>query len=113
MNTEFADYIKSAAELVPPECPIVLDIIGDGLSKEEKKTVEEVVRDECAYHLGMVEKEENRHTRTFAFMLIGLIISGILLWLTRTLEDETRELFFYPVLVYGRHTVRLYLPDRI
>ena len=94
LNTEFADYLKASAEVTPPECPLVLDIVGDCLSQEEKKTIEKVIRDETGYHLGMVEKDEKRHTQTFCLMLIGMIFSGILLWLTRTLESETRELLY-------------------
>ena len=93
-NTEFVDYLKSSAEVTPPEYPLVLDIIGDGLSQEEKKTIEDTLRDYLAYQLGMVEKDEKRHTRTFVLMLIGLILSGVLLWFTKALAEEPRELFF-------------------
>ena len=93
-NTEFVEYLKSSAEVTPPECPLVLNIIGDCLSQEEKKTIVETIRDYFAYQLGMVEKDEKRHTRTFVLMLIGLILSGVLLWFTKTLAEEPRELFF-------------------
>ena len=94
LNTEFSDYLKTTAEVTPPECPLVLNIIGDCLSQEEKNTIEEVIRDDLAYNLGIVEKEEKRHTQIFCFMFIGLLLSGILLWFTKALEDEVRELFF-------------------
>ena len=93
-NTEFVEYLKSSAEVTPPECPLVLNIVGDCLSQEEKKTIVETIRDYFAYQLGMVEKDEKRHTRTFVLMLVGLILSGVLLWLTKTLAEEPRELFF-------------------
>ena len=54
----------------------------------------ETIEDHFAYELGVVENHEKRHTRTFILMLIGMVLSGILLWLTRTLEEESRELFF-------------------
>ena len=94
LNTEFVDYLKETAELTPAECPLVLSIIGDCLSREEKKTLEEVIRDDFAYDLGVVENEEKRHKKTFCLMFFGLIIAGILLWLTRALADEPREVFF-------------------
>ena len=94
LNTEFIDYLKSAADMAPIEYPLVLNIIGDCLSEEEKKTIEETILDEFAYDLGMVEKEENRHTRIFSGMFFGLIISGVLLYLTQVLAEEPRELFF-------------------
>ena len=93
-NTEFIDYVTTSAEVTLPECPIVLNIVGDCLSQSEKKTITETIRDYFAYQLGMVEKDEKRHTRTFALMMIGLVLSGILLWCTRSLEEEFRELFF-------------------
>lgn len=93
-NTEFLDYLQTTASVTPPECPLVLNIIGGGLSQEEKETVEETVRDYFAYALGVVEKKEKRHTWTFVLMLIGLIVSGILLWLTEPLVEEPRELIY-------------------
>ena len=94
LNPEFVDYIKSTAELTPSEYPIVLNIIGNCLTQEEKKIIEGTIVDESAYNLGIVEKEENRHMRIFYGMFFGLLISGVLLWLTRDLFDEARELFF-------------------
>ena len=94
LNPDFADYVKSAADVTPTEYPIVLNIIGDCLTEEEKKTIEETILDEFAYDLGMVEKEEKRHTRVFCGMLIGLILLTILLWFTQTLAEEPRELIF-------------------
>ena len=94
MNPDFVDYLKSAAAVTPHECPIVLNIIADCLSQKERKTIEEVIPDEFAYELGVVEKEEKRHMRIFYGMFFGLIISGIQLWLTQVLADEPRELFF-------------------
>ena len=93
-NTEFIDYIKMSAEVTPPECPLVLNITEDCLSQEEKKIIEETILDNLGYQLGMVEKDEKRHTRTFILMMIGLIVSGALLWLTKPLAEEARELFF-------------------
>ena len=94
LNTEFADFIKTEVEFAPPEYPIVLDIIGDCLSKSEKETVKATILDTFAYELGMVEKEEKRHTKVFVLMTVGLILSGILLYFTHSMADEPRELFF-------------------
>lgn len=43
--------------MTPPEYPIVLNVIGECLSQEEKETIEEVIRDDFAYDLGLVERE--------------------------------------------------------
>lgn len=94
LNQEFVDYVRSTTELTPNEYPVVLNIIGDCLSQEEKETIKEVICDDFAYDLGVVEKEENRHTKIFSFMIIGLLISGVLLWLTEAIAEEPRELFF-------------------
>ena len=94
LNQEFVDFIKRTDEVIPPEYPVVLNIISDTLSTEEKKAIKETIEDHFAYELGVVENNEKRHTRTFILMLIGMVLSGILLWLTRTLEEESRELFF-------------------
>ena len=63
LNTEFFEYVTTTAEVTPPDCPLVLNIIGDCLSQDEKNTIEEVIRDDFAYDLGMVEKEEKREGR--------------------------------------------------
>lgn len=94
LNPEFVDYLKGAAEVVPDECPLVLNIIGEGLTKKEKITIEEVIRDDAAYDLGMVEKEEKRHTRIFYLMFFGMLLSGVILWFTRSLSDEPREVLW-------------------
>lgn len=94
LNTEFTDYLKSTADVTPPECPLVLNIISDCLSPNEKKVIEKTILDDFAYDLGMVEKEEKRHTRIFYLMFFGLLISGILLWLSESLAEVPREMFF-------------------
>ena len=94
LNTEFSDHIKTAVEFAPPEYPIVLNIIGECLSQAEKKTVSDTIQDTFAYELGAVEKEEKRHTEVFVFMIVGLILSGLLLYFTHTMAEEPRELFY-------------------
>ena len=94
LNPEFDEYLKSTAELMPPECPLVLNIIGDCLSQEEQKTIEDTIRDDLAYDLGVVEKAEKRHTQTFCLMLAGMLLSGVLLWFTKALADGPRELLY-------------------
>ena len=94
LNPEFVDYIKETAELTPSEYPLVLNIIGDCLSQEEKKTIEATILDDFAYDLGVVEKEEKRHTKVFCLMMIGLLLTGVLLWLTRSMADEPREIIY-------------------
>ena len=94
LNPDFCDYIKTTMEFTPPDCPLVLDIISDCLTPEEKKTIEDIIRDDFAYDLGIAEKEEKRHLRLFCSMFFGLLLSGILLWITQTLAEEPREVFF-------------------
>lgn len=101
LNTDFFDYLTTAADVTPDKCPLVLNIIGNCLSQKEKDTIVEVIRDDLAYELGIVEKEEKQHVRIFIFMLIGLIISGAVLWFTKSLADEPRELLFIPFWFMG------------
>ncbi|MBR2775471.1 MAG: hypothetical protein IKD73_10865 [Selenomonadaceae bacterium] len=39
------------------------------------------------------EKEQEHEFKMFIFMLVGLIISGLLLWLTIPLDEVPREIF--------------------
>ncbi len=81
-------------EVTPSEYPLILNIIEDCLSEEEKKTIDEIIRDDLAYNLGIVEKEVKRHSRIFWLMFTGLLVSGIILWLTETMAVVPRELLF-------------------
>ena len=94
LNPEFIDYLKTTVEVTPPEYPLVLNIVGDCLTQEEKKIIDFIVRDDLAYDLGLVEKRGKRHTRIFALMTIGLIAAGLLLWLTASMSEVPRELIF-------------------
>ena len=94
LNTEFVDYVREAAEMTPSEHPIVLNIIADGLTQPEQDTIAATIKDDFAYDLGMVERDERRHTRVFCLMFVGLILSGMALWFTEPLADEPRELLW-------------------
>ena len=94
VNLDFIEYIRGAAAVIPEKCPLVLNIIEDCLSKEEQETIRQVIRDDFAYDFGMAEQEENRQWHIFIFMVIGMIIAGILLLLTETLDEVPREVFF-------------------
>lgn len=93
LNPDFVDYLQDAAEPLPDECPIVLNVIGNCLSAEEKKIITEIIRDDFSYRLGLVEKEQEREFQMFVFMLIGVIVAGLLLWWSDFLDEAPREIF--------------------
>ena len=93
LNPDFVDFLKDSADPIPDECPLVLNIIGDRLSADEKKIIKEIIRDDFSYKLGLFEREQEREFRMFILMVIGLIISGLLLWLTIPLDEVPREIF--------------------
>ena len=94
LNPDFKDLVELSAGVIPPDCPIVLNIIEDCLTEEERKTIVATIEEYYAYNLGMVEKEERRHTKRFLIMTVGLILSAFLLWLSEGLDEIPRELFF-------------------
>jgi len=94
LNPDFKDLIELGAGVIPPDCPIVLNIIEDCLTEEERKIIVATIREYYAYNLGVVEKDLKRHTKRFIFMTVGLVISAFLLWLSEGLDDISRELFF-------------------
>jgi len=93
LNLDFVEYLQDAAGPIPDECPLVLNIIGNCLSAEEKKTISEIIRDDFSYRLGLVEKEQDREFKMFIFMLIGVIVAGLLLWWSDFLDEAPREIF--------------------
>ena len=94
LNSDFKDLVELAAGAIPPDCPIVLNIIEDCLTEEERKTVAATIEEYYAYNLGVTEKEEKRHTKRFLIMTVGLIVAAFLLWLSEGLDEIPRELFF-------------------
>ena len=93
LNLHFIDYLEDAAEPIPDEYPLVLNIIGNCLSDEEKKAITETIREVFSYKLGMVEKEQEREFKVLIFMIVGSIIAGIILAMTDFLEEVPREIF--------------------
>lgn len=94
LNQEFADFLELGASVIPSECPIVVNIIEDCLTEKERQTVKVVIKEYYAYKLGLVEKEEKRHTKRFLIMSIGLVMASFLLWLSEGLGEISRELLF-------------------
>ena len=88
-NQEFADFLELCASVVPPECPIVVNIIEDCLTEEEKK-------DYRGGHQGVLRLQAgpSRHTKRFVIMSVGLVAAAFLLWLSEGLDEISRELFF-------------------
>ncbi len=101
LNPDFVEYLQEAANPIPDECPLVLNIIGDNLSADEKKVIAETIRDDFSYKLGLVEKEQDREFKLFLFMLIGSIVGGLLLWLTDFLDEAPREIFIVLFWFFG------------
>ena len=94
LNQDFADYVELGASVIPPECPIVVNIIEDCLTEEERLIIQAVVKEYYAYKLGLVEKDGKRHTKRFIIMSVGLVAAAFLLWLSEGLDEISRELFF-------------------
>ena len=84
LNQDFADFLELGASVVPPECPIVVNIIEDCLTDEERMIVKNLISEYYAYKLGLVEKEESRHTKRFVIMSVGLVAAAFLLWLSES-----------------------------
>lgn len=94
LNPDFKDLVELGAGVLPPECPIVMNIIEDCLTEEERKTIVETIQEYYAYNLGVVEKDVKRHTKRFLIMTVGLVIASFLLWLSEGLNEISRELLF-------------------
>ena len=101
LNFDFIDYLEDSAEPIPDEYPLVLNIIGNCLSDEEKKIITQVIRDDFSYKLGIVEKEHEREFKMFLFMLIGTFVAGVLLWHTHFLDEVPREIFIVLFWFFG------------
>ena len=94
LNPDFVDYLRTSADVTPAKYPLVINIIGDCLSEEEKRTIQRTILDESSYQLVIVEKENKRHLNTFFLMILGLVVSGVVLSATKILDEVPRELIF-------------------
>ena len=101
LNFDFIDYLEDAAEPIPDECPLVLNIIGNCLSEDEKKIIANIIHEDFSYRLGITEKEQEREFKLFIFMLVGAIVAGLLLWLTDFLDEVPREIFIVLFWFFG------------
>ncbi len=101
LNYDFIDFLESSAEPIPDEYPLVLNIIGNCLSDEEKETIEETIYEVFCYKLGMVEKEQERESKVFIFRIVGSIIAGILLAITAFIEHLPQEIFLVLFWFFG------------
>lgn len=101
LNFDFVDYLKDNAGPIPDECPLVLNVIGDCLTDDEKKIIAETIRDDFSYRLGVVERDQEREFWLFIFMLVGSIVAGILLALTDFLDEVPREIFIVLFWFFG------------
>lgn len=79
-------------------------MVGGGLTQAQQKTIEETILDDFAYDLGVVEKEERRHTMIFLSMLVVLVIMGIVLELVGEEVGIPRE-FLYVVFWFAGDTL--------
>ena len=101
LNFDFVDFLESSAEPIPDEYPLVLNIIGNCLSDEEKETIEETIYEVFCYKLGMVEKEQERESKVFIFRIVGSIIAGVLLAITAFIEHLPQEIFLVLFWFFG------------
>ena len=100
-DLEFIEYVIGAAKVIPDEHPLVLNIVEDCLSEEERQTIRDVISDELAYDFAMTEQEEDWEWKIFIGMLLGTIAAGILLALTDFLEEVPREIFIVLFWFFG------------
>ena len=94
LNPEFAELLNLAASVMPTDCPLVLNIVEDVLTEEQRKIIKQTIQEYYAYSLGEVEKKVKRHLERFILMSVGLVISGVLLWLSQSMDEVPREMFF-------------------
>jgi len=101
LNMGFVDYINDCVEAIPPECPVVLNIIGNCLSENEKETIETTITESYAYTLGIEEREEKRQKNILLFYCIGLAVASLILELTEKLSVVPGEILFVLFWFFG------------
>ena len=101
LDFDFVEVLDLAASVMPEECPLVLNIVEDVLSDEERETITETIQDYYAYQLGIVEKKVKRHVERFILMSVGLVLTAGLLWLSQGMGELSREILFVLFWFFG------------
>lgn len=101
LDFDFVEMLNLGASVMPEECPLVLNIVEDVLSDEERKTITETIQDYYAYQLGILEKKVKRHVERFTLMSVGLVLTAGLLWISQGLSEVPREIFFILFWFFG------------
>lgn len=94
LEPEFSELIKETVDVIPEEYPIVLNITGGNLTGEQKNVITETIKADFDYDLGCVEEKLKHHRKVFVLMLLGVVISGLLLYLFDWMSDIPKELLF-------------------
>ena len=101
LDFDFVEVLDLAASVMPEECPLVLNIVEDVLSDEERETITETIQDYYAYQLGILEEKVKRHKERFIFMSVGLVLTAGLLWLSQGMGELSREILFVLFWFFG------------
>lgn len=101
LDFDFVEMLNLGASVMPEECPLVLNIVEDVLSDEERKTITETIQDYYAYQLGILEKKVKRHKERFILMSVGLVLTAGLLWISQGLSEVPREILFILFWFFG------------
>lgn len=75
----FADYVKSYAEDIPTKYPIALAICGHKFTKDEQKTIAEIIKDYFTYELGLIRRDNKKNLITFIIMTLVMILCSFIL----------------------------------
>lgn len=92
INPAFVEYINNIVDDIPKEYPIVINIVSNNLTDEEKDIIEYTILDEYAYDLGRAEKEIKDLNRNFILLTVCAILSGVLMWKLEFIQDFSYEL---------------------
>lgn len=94
LSPEFSDYIEASAAFIPAEYPIVLEISGCRFSEEEKTLICRTIHDDYIYELGAVQRENRRQLIIAMLMLLGMFITGFLVFKGQGFTDTVIEIIY-------------------
>ena len=111
LNSEFTEYVRSTADFIPADYPIVLEISGCHFTEEEQTVIRETVRSDFTYDLGAVQKVNRRRLLVALGMLLGMIVSGLLTFGTSVLNNSAIEIMYIFFWFFADMTVCYFLFD--
>ena len=94
LNPEFGEYVEDAISFIPPEYPVLLEIVGCDFTEEEQETIRSTIEEDFMYELGAVQEQNSQQNKIMLFMLAGMILTWLFVSFWEGLSEMSLEFIY-------------------